>query len=309
MQDQWTLGLALTLVLGGACRSTQDPKSAAGKGEGGPEPYVSGIVPNEQVPIGQFLAELDRDIGLWTDLTLTARSDKERRKTTSLQAALKDSTTRRTDELIEQLEGGSTQNRIRAAGALGFTQSPAAQSPLLAALHDDSPDVVCNALLGLTLLEMPDTPVDTIANLFESSPDAQIRANAGYAIRSIVEAGGQPTPQITRATQLGLIDTDPFVRTHSALIAGLIGDLDSLAALSDMLGDEAELVSLSAARGLLLIAKAHPKAKPQVAVALAQGMQNASRPQRNSLRRALVELSGQNLGENPEAWTAWAKGL
>jgi hypothetical protein len=308
MQSQLILGLTLTLAVGGACRSTQDPKSAAEGGTEAPEPYVR-VVPDEPAPIGQFLAELDQDIGLWTKLTLTARNDKERRKTTILQAALQDSASRRTDELIEQLEGGPRQNRIRAAGALGFTGSPAAQSPLLAALHDDSPDVICNALLGLTLLEMPDTPLDSIVSLFESSPDAQIRANAGYAIRSILEAGGQPSPQVARATQLGLIDNDPFVRTHSALIAGLIGNLESLGALRDLLGDEAELVSLSAARALLLITKAHPKAKPQVAMALAQAMQNAKRPQRNSLRRALVELSGQNLGEKPDAWIAWAKEL
>ena len=304
MQSQLTLGLALTLVVGGACRSTQDPKSAAD----GAEPYVR-PVPDEPAPIGQFLAELDRDIGLWTKLTLTAQTDKERRKTSILQGALRDSTSRRTDELIEQLEGGPTQNRIRAAGALGFTGSPAAQSPLLAALHDESPDVVCNALLGLTLLEMPDTPLDAIVSLFESSPDPQIRANAGYAIRSILEAGGEPTPRIVKATQLALIDDDPFVRTHSALIAGLIGDLGSIEALRDLLGDEADLVCLSAARGLLLIGKDHPAVKPRVALALAEAMQKAKRPRRNSLRRVLVELSGQNLGENPEAWLEWARGL
>jgi len=302
------LGLALTLVVGGACRSTQDPESAA-TGEAGPEPYVSGIVSTAPSPIGQFLAELDRDIGKWTQLTLTASTDKERRKTSILQAALNERASRRTDELIEQLEGGPTQNRIRAAAALGFTESPSAQSPLLAALHDGSPDVVCNALLGLTLLEMPDTPLDSIASLFKTSPDSQIRANAGYAIRSILEAGGKPTPQIAGATQLGLIDDDPFVRTHSALIAGLIGNVDSVVALRDLLGDEAELVRRSAARGLLLVGKTHPQAKPQVALALAEALNNAKRPQRSSLRRALVELSGRNLGEDPEAWTEWARGL
>ena len=184
--------LALAYGLAG-CASPPEktPVQAANEGR---ESYDPNLVQREPESIGSFLAELDKSMRAWTKLMFTAGTEAERRKATVLQKDLMRRTYPRMDELIAQLEGGPVQNRVRAAGALGFTKDPGAQSPLLAALHDESRDVICNALLGLTMLELPDTPLDRIAELYEHDPDPEIRANAAYAARAILEAGGSPPP-------------------------------------------------------------------------------------------------------------------
>ena len=54
-----------------------------------------------------------------------------------------------------------------AAAALGFTRDPEVLSPLLDALEDPDPRLVGNALLGLTILEDPNTPTERIASILK----------------------------------------------------------------------------------------------------------------------------------------------
>jgi HEAT repeat protein len=296
------LASAVLVSVLGACASNppEEPPEEA-------EPFTPVRV-DEPEPIGRYLAELDKSVRAWTTLVLTARTEIDRSKAKALERELMARTLKRKDEIVAQLEGGSTQNRVRAAGALGFTRQPEAQSPLLAALFDDSPDVVCNALLGLTLLQLPDTPLEEIARLFQEDPDPQIRANAGYAIRSTLEAGGEAIPAAVQGAQLGLIDAEPLVRVHSALILGLAKDTDSIPALQDLLADDLPLVAHSATKGLVLIGKNEDTARGKVARILVQAMME-KREDRQRFQRALVELSGKNLGEDPEAWHEWAQRL
>ena len=272
-----------------------------------PEPFTPARVDAPE-PVGRYLAELDKSVRAWTTLVLTARTEADRTKAKALERELMARTLKRKEEIIAELASGPTQNRVCAAGALGFTREPEALGPLLAALYDDSSDVVCNALLGLTLLQLPETPLEEIARLFQDDPDPQIRANAGYAIRSTLEAGGAPIPAAVQGAQLGLIDPEPLVRVHSALILGLAGDSASIPALKDLLADDLPLVSSSATKGLVLIGKNEDTARGQVARILVQAMLE-NRDQRQRYQRALVELAGKNLGEDPQAWHEWAHNL
>ena len=311
MQDELRLPKGAPLWIALACLTALPAcRSSDGAAEPEPEgvPYQS-VEPDGPAPIGSFLAELDKSVRAWTTLILTARTDADRAKAKGLERELRARTERRKDELIEQLETGPPQNRVRAAGALGFTGDPAALSPLLAALYDDSPDVVCNALLGLTLLQLPETPLGPLAQLLQGDPDAQIRANAGYAIRSVIEAGGTPVEAAVRAAQLGVIDEDPLVRVHCALILGLSSDTPSIPALRDMLLDDLPLVVHSATRGLVMIGKADDTARGQVGRILAQALRTAKREARPRFRLALVDLAGKNLGEDPGPWIEWANRL
>src|SRR5688572_22189831 len=144
---------ALALAVAASCAST--PSSPAA--DEGAEAYVP-IQPQADEPIGKFLADVDLSMRYWTNLKLSARSEEDRRKARELESIVGIASTRRLEELLVELQSGPPRNRQRAATALGFTHDRRALGPLLAALDDADPDVVHNALLGLTLLGFPDTP-------------------------------------------------------------------------------------------------------------------------------------------------------
>ena len=201
------VGLACAaLVLCCACASTPEEKTGDT-----PNP----IQVQDPEPIGKFLADFDKSVAQWSSLTLTASTSTEYREARVLESVLVESTTRRGDELIKELESGPPINRIRAAAALGFTRSVEAQSPLLAALSDSNPDVVHNALLGLAVLGRGDTPLDGSAICSSAAPTHR-RAARPRAMRSIVGAGGT-SDKVVGIARRALVDTEPFVRVQCAL--------------------------------------------------------------------------------------------
>jgi HEAT repeat protein len=289
------------------CRSTS--KSAASE-DSQTKPYDPRMLQtNPPLPTGLFLSELDKSMRAWSNLTMTARTEEDRRNTRLLQQDLMRRTLPRRDELIHELESGPPKNRAIAASALGFVPQTEVQSPLLAALHDVEPDVVHNALLALALLEFPDTPQEPLCELFEHDTDSHIRANAGYALRSILEKGAKPSENLVRAARGALMDDEPLVRVQAALILGLSHDLESIRALGDLLYDKVPLASLSAAQSLLLLAQHDESKKGQIARALAEAFRRVDRPLRAGLQRTLVALSGHNYGDDEEPWLEWANRL
>ena len=258
-------------------------------------------------PIGKFLADLDTSIRDWTTLTHTARTSEERRMARLLELDLNRRAYPRRDELVEQLETGPPYNRVRAATALGFTRAVEAQSPLLAALEDPDPDVVHNALLGLALLERPDTPLERIAELAARDADPHTRGNAAYALRSIVQAGGR-SEVVLPAARLGLADPEPLVRVQSALTLGVLGDEASLQRLADLAHDPTPLVRQASLRAIVLIGEEArggkgPAARALTAMLAAPGKDEAL------VRRSLIELAGIDYGKDLEPWVEWANRL
>jgi HEAT repeat protein len=259
-------------------------------------------------PIGKYLADLDVAMRHWTTLTLTARDDKERVEARVLEQHLQARATRRLSELIEQLQTGPPMNRVRAAAAVGFSRSPEALSPLLGALQDPKPDVVHNALLGLALLEDPDTPLELVCAILAASPDPQTRSNAAYAMRCIVAKGGSAECVLPAARQ-ALVDSEPFVRAQAALIAGLAGDGESVQALADMVQDESRLVATAAIEALKEIGLRSDRDRGRAARALTAALVRGDKHLRPNVLRALTRLSTTNYGDDQDEWVRWAARL
>jgi len=225
-----------------------------------------------------------------------------------LEAVIFEHASRRRAELVTALESGPPINRIRAAGALGFSRSLEAQSPLLAALHDSHPDVVHNALMSLSILGRADTPVDEICSLLEDHPDPQTRGQAAYALRSIVAAGARSELAL-RAARRGLNDPEPFVRSQCALCLGLVEDAESSAVLLDRLYDPITLVADAAAEALVGIATGVPERKGVVVRGLIEAYSRSDASLKRRAQGALVRLSDVNYGDDAKLWAEWAQRL
>lgn len=287
----------------GACAAT----GSSGKANQDAEPAVR-IQTDEAAPLGKLLADLDSAIGRWNSLTLTATTNAEQREARILESVISDMAKRRSAELIEALETGPPINRIRAAGALGFSKSVEAQSPLLAALHDAHPDVVHNALTSLAILGRGDTPLDDICRVLDDNDDPQTRSQAAYALRSIVSAGGGSERAIGAARR-GLSDDEPFVRSQCALVLGLESDTPSIPALCDALYDSVPLVGDAAAEALVGIAREEGAEKGRIARALVDAYSKSEARLRRRAKQALVRLSDVNYGEDVKLWSEWAQRL
>jgi HEAT repeat protein len=207
---------------------------------------------------------------------------------------------------VAQLETGPLYNRMRAAPALGFTDA-GALSPLLAALSDPESDVVHNALLGLALLADPTTPLEPICRWMQEGAEPHLRANAAYAARSVIEAGGGSACAVP-AARAGLLDPEPLVRVQSALILGLEADGESLGAINDQLYDPTPLVSRSAVEALALVAARDAGQRGPVARALLHAVDQAPPTTRPHAKAALIELAGRDHGAR-EDWLRWAQDL
>lgn len=290
--------LALSLALASSsCQST----GAKSKEASAANPIAT--APDE--PLGKLLADLDSAIGRWNALTLTATTAAEQREARMLESVIADQASKRRQDLIEALESGPPINRIRAAGALGFSKAIEAQSPLLAALHDPHPDVVHNALTSLAILGRGDTPLDDVCRILEEHPDAQTRAQAAYAIRSVVSAGGDGG--CARSTsRRGLIDSEPFVRSQCALTLGILKDVESVPALSDLLYDPIPLVGEAAAEALVGIAKSEGAEKGRIARTFVLAYDKGDARQRRRAKHAMVRISDVNYGDDATLWAEWA---
>jgi len=283
-----------------ACAANQKKKET-------PE-TIAAIQPAEPAPLGKLLADLDGAIGRWNALTLTATSPNEQREARILESVISDLASKRRDDLIEALEHGPPINRIRAAGALGFSKSVEAQSPLLAALHDSHPDVVHNALTSLAILGRADTPLDDICKVLDENSDPQTRSQAAYAMRSILAAGGD-SERAVGAARRGLSDDEPFVRSQCALILGIAEDTPSIPALTDALYDVVPLVGDAAAEALVGIALSEGAEKGRIARSLVDAYSKSDARLRRRAKQALVRLSDVNYGDDTKLWAEWAQRL
>lgn len=317
-----TLGALLALLALGsaACRtagsaadgteatgaSAQDPQNPAAEDK----PYDPRIWDKGPPdPLGVFLAKLDKSIRAWNNLTLTARTPGERGNARKIQKVLMGEVHARESEVIEALQSGPPRNRAIAAGALGFSASKAAQGPLLVALGDTDPAVVQNAALSLALLEDPKTPLEPLVEVLASHRNGQARANAAYALRTILEAGAKPTADVTKVAHGALIDDEPFVRAQAALVVALAGAGECVPDLAEMLAGREPLVVSAAAQALAALGHGDKQLLGPCARALVAGLASVSDEQQPMLVRALVVLSGQNLGQDPEPWNEWAQRL
>lgn len=270
--------------------------------------YRPNAVQREDESIGKLLADIDRQVTAWSQLTLTAQSESDRKKARGIELNLARITKPRVAELIEQLETGPPINRVRAAAALGFSHDPLAQGPLLNALQDPLPAVVNNALISLGTLQRADTPLGEICTLARTDPDAQVRSNACRALVWIINAGGEG-PCALEAARLGLGDPEPAVRAQSALLCGMLEDGASIAMLSDLLYDEHVFVARGAASSLSGIAARSKDDRGNAARALVSAFNQLEDPRREMVHEYLVRVYGSDLGPYIQPWLEWATNL
>lgn len=296
------LALLLLGLLAACSSSAAEPEPYKG-----PEEFVEPPSPDD-VSMGKFLADFDTSMRFWTNRMLGARSEEQRREARELENIMGVQAVRRFDELVVELQTGPARNRQRAAAALGFSHDRAALAPLVAALDDPDPDVVHNALLGLTLLGFPETPSDPILALMSDSPDAETRSNAAYALRTFVEAGQDPAPYLG-TVRAALSDPEGGVRVQCALLLGLAADPESVEKLGDMLYAPEALVQHAAIEALKLVGTGDPHTKGPVARLLVTRWRKADRKLEPRLRLAMVQLAGIDYGEEPTPWIEWAQKL
>lgn len=330
---------ALLLVTLAACASApetpKEPAPGLGMAIDTPD-YLNasaGIERARELPIGAFLNEVGLRVQSWT----VARLESDKQQTRLLSEVLEFECARRQAEIIEQLETGPPRNRALAAVALGFAKKKTelkndfstvevdkgaiSLGPLLAAIEDSDLQVQANALMGLGILERPETPMEPIARALNDSDSVVVRSNAAFAITAIAKAarsqrdrGGEDLQAgqallAREACLLGLNDGDLGVRTQCAAALGLIGDSKSIAFLGDRLDDEVALVGQAASVSLARLGMDHPELKGRVARLLADRLDRVRPSRREALLYGLVLLAGRQMGDNSEVWQDWARRL
>ena len=272
------------------------------------EPALISTTPIAEIPLGKFLADLESSIQAWSQKTLASSSTSDFRKQSLLEHHITQMARERKEDLLYVLEAGPQHSRIIAAAALGFTRDQDVLSPLLDALEDSDPRLVGNTLLGLTILEHPNTPTERIASILQYDPDPQLRWGAAYCARTLVERDIRDD-QLTGAARSALHDTEPIVRAQCCLLLGLVGDDESLGAIEGLIQDRVPLVSAAAIRGIGALGKSSVKLKGACARALTDHLQVESSVMRKRVRASLVQLSERDYGDNVEMWRRWSSRL
>ncbi len=313
MNSSTALRIALLFcLLIAACRSTDSTDN--------PAPAVSTVTP-EQGPqaydpralqggppdaLGAFLADLDKAMRAWTNLVLTAGTHADREKARQLEEVLQNRVGLRQQELIDELESGPPRNRAIAAGGLGFGDSKDVRGPLLVALADKHGEVVQNAALSLAVLQNAETPLEPLLEVFQGHANGQARANAGYAVRTILEAGAEPTEDTVKAARRALIDSEPFAQVQGCLILALAENGESVPHIAELLHSRSPLVIGAATQALVALGRNDPKLLGPTARALVTGLGTCPDEQRPYILKNLILLSGHNFADDDKAWVEWS---
>ncbi|MEW6072513.1 MAG: HEAT repeat domain-containing protein [Planctomycetota bacterium] len=281
--------------------------------EPAPEPAAEesayGVLPLPERPgSGFFLHEIDNLLRFWSNARLTARTDEDWRRIHGIEQQMNQEVWKHRTELIDILASGPPRQREVAAAALGFAGVPEALGPLLNALSDREPEVVEKALLGVGVLADPATPPGPIVFQLRSNPAPRARGNAAFALYRIV-AGGAGGEEIAAAARDGLRDPEWSVQTQCAGILGRLGDPAAIASLGLLLLSESSTPCHAAAVALHRIARADPSRRAEVGRTLVEALPRVEAAHQELVLAELVDLAGQNHGNDLDAWREWAHGL
>jgi len=208
--------------------------------------------------------------------------------------------------LTSELETGPVRNRMVAAMALGFSNNPEALSVLLAALEDVDDRVEINALIGLSVLASKDTPLSLLTYRMREHDNPQARAMASSAVVYCVAAGAT-CEDVKSTARLGLIDSEPVVRTRSSLILAELQDSDSVESIAALLYDEIPLVRRAARQSITQLGMRDDHVRGDAARALATALSRADTDaDETNLILYLRKLSNINHGDDVTEWVDWA---
>lgn len=296
------LSILLLLSFTG-CNSTQNAEELKA------EPYtpIETVSPTEK-SIGLFLSELSNWLQAWTTKTISASTREDRSKQDLLELHLMQKVNERRFELITELQAGPPQNRIVAAGALGFSGNPDVLSPLMAALDDPNPRVVTNALMSIGVLKSHDTPVEPLCEILSSAPESSHRWGAANALLNVLQAGAFDETECARGSaRIGLTDEEPMVRAQCAMILGQIVDADSLGEIAGLLYDKYPLVAKAAARSIGYIGAQDAHSKGPAARLLFDALENSAKARQMLILEDLSRLADRNYQLDLEKWREWVE--
>jgi HEAT repeat protein len=281
-------------------------------GPDGPEPYDPNITKDRRLA-GDVLADVDKSLRIWVNITLTGNPAKDGSTLNIVEADLRRKVRAKLLVIVEQLETGPPINRQIAAAALGFSGDPETLSPLLAALEDDSPDVVANALLGLSVLADPDTPrILVAAELEDVNQPFNVRSQAARALRAVglYDLGEADRAAVIRAARAALGDANEGLRPTGAIILAEVVDTNSVPELARALMDPTPLVARAASRALARIGSVDRKFEGQAARALTAALEVVDEDRvRPAVLKDLQALAGKNYGDDVEEWVRYAQKL
>lgn len=303
------LTLLLALAIATSCAAPKESKGLAAERERlKVSVYNPGAI-REQSSVGTYITTLDRSIQQWNHSFLTGNQDRDRRTLSRLEDAIRSRSLKLFDLLVEQLESGPPYNRRVAATALGFTSSDRALSPLLNALADPDQEVVNNALVGLSVLGEPTTPLQGIVHQMRFGSSEQIRGNASLALLECLQVGSPTIPEVVEAARAGLHDDAAYVRTKSALILAFERDVDSIGALAlQLYEDDLDSTAMAASRAIAYLGKHEVRSRGNCARALTASLGKVNDTVNRAVLRDLQRLSGRNYPTHEE-WVQWAHRL
>lgn len=303
------LAFLLALAIASSCAGPKESKGLAAERERlKVSVYNPGAI-REQSSVGTYMTTIDRSIQQWNHSFLTGNQDRDRRTLNRLDDAIRTRSIKLFDMLVEQLESGPPYNRRVAATALGFTRSDRALTPLLNALSDPDPLVINNALVGLSVLGDPTTPLQGILHLMRFGSTEEIRGQASLALSECLEAGSPSIPEVVTAARSGLNDDAAYVRTKSALILAFERDVDSIGDLAlQLYGDELDSASMAASRAIAFIGQNEIHSQGICARALTASLGRVNDAVTGAVLRDLQRLSGRNYPTHAE-WVQWAHRL
>jgi len=259
--------------------------------------------------IGGYLLQLDRSIQQWNQLFLDGKATNDARKLKGLYQSIGERTRKLFFEIVEQLESGPIQNRRVAAAALGFVGQEDALSPLLNALTDPDETVCANALLSLAVLGDARTPTGSLAHHLRFGASPRLRNNAALALLEVLRVGGDGGDEVVKAAREALVDDDPGVRTHAALILAHQRDVASIESLALQLGgDSTNSAAMAAGRALAYIGSKELPYQGQCARALAASLSRVEPMVKASVLSDLAKLAGKRYAKD-EDWVIWAHRL
>ena len=299
---------ALLLCLSTACAAPPAAETAHTVDPFESDPVLLSSTPIAEVPLGKFLADMAGSIQAWSQKTLAATSRADLRKQNVLEQHITQQARERKSDLLYCLEAGPQRNRVIAAAALGFTRDPEVLSPLLVALEDTDPRLVGNALLGLTVLEHPNTPTERISSILSHDPNPQLRWGAAYCARTLTERGVRDEV-LTDAARGALHDTEPVVRAQCCLLLSIIGDADSFDTMEGLIRDPVPLVAAAAVRAVGLLGENALEVRGDCARALTGELGTENREMRGRVRRSLVRLANRDYGNDVARWRIWSMRL
>ncbi|MFN0207188.1 MAG: HEAT repeat domain-containing protein [Planctomycetota bacterium] len=269
-----------------------------------PEPYRPTAEPEIQ-SIGVTVKNLDKLLAQWNDAMQkpdTIRTIDLRR---SLENELLKQTNLRFDELRTELETSWVmRNREVIAAALGFSKKPEAMVPLVnSVVSDPVPGVREKALLGLSRLADPNTPVDLVAGRLGADFTDGEQWNASLALKNLAAAGAKMDAALP-ALRENLKNRNPVIRVHCAIALGHARDTVSTPLLLSLLKDERALVGAAAADALGRIGD------PETAKNLIDSLASQEYAIRTEARKALARMNnGEDLGPESGPWRRWLQKL